>query len=71
MTSKSGSGGGAAEDGSYEYEEEFVNNARGMKLFTCRWLPPKGHTVKGQVFLCHGNTSIPSFFFLVAGGRPL
>ncbi|CAM0950604.1 unnamed protein product [Alopecurus aequalis] len=52
MTSKSGSG--VAEDGSYGYEEEFVNNARGMKLFTCRWLPAKGQTVKGQVFLCHG-----------------
>lgn len=50
----SNSGSGAAEDGSYEYEEEFVNNARGMKLFTCRWLPPKGQTVKGQVFICHG-----------------
>ncbi|KAM0853527.1 hypothetical protein ACQ4PT_051021 [Festuca glaucescens] len=52
MTSKSGSG--VAEDGSYEYKEEFVKNARGMKLFTCRWLPAKGQTVKGQVFICHG-----------------
>jgi len=52
MTSKSGSG--VADDGSYEYEEESVQNARGMKLFTCRWLPPKGQTVKAHVFLCHG-----------------
>jgi hypothetical protein len=67
MTSNSGSG--AAEDGSYEYEEEFVNNARAMKLFTCRWLPPKGQTIKGQVFICHGNRYIPSFF--LAGRSPL
>uniref|UniRef100_A0A453KFM6 Serine aminopeptidase S33 domain-containing protein n=1 Tax=Aegilops tauschii subsp. strangulata TaxID=200361 RepID=A0A453KFM6_AEGTS len=51
-TSKSGSG--AAGDGGYEYEEESVQNSRGMKLFTCRWLPPKGQIVKAHVFLCHG-----------------
>jgi acylglycerol lipase len=58
MTSKSGNG--VAEDGSYEYKEEFVKNGRGMKLFTCRWLPAKGQTVKGQVFICHGN-HLPCF----------
>lgn len=56
MTSKSGSG--VADDGSYEYEEESVQNARGMKLFTCRWLPPKGQTVKAHVFLCHGTYAL-------------
>jgi hypothetical protein len=59
MASKSGSG--VAEDGSYEYKEEFVKNARGTKLFTCRWLPGKGQTVKGQVFICHGKRACPSF----------
>ncbi|KAM0875096.1 hypothetical protein ACQ4PT_037019 [Festuca glaucescens] len=39
--------------GDFEYEEEFVKNARGMKLFTCRWLP-KARPIKALVFICHG-----------------
>ncbi|KAF7142716.1 hypothetical protein RHSIM_Rhsim05G0006400 [Rhododendron simsii] len=35
------------------YKEDFVMNLRGMKLFTCRWLPAKGE-LKALVFLCHG-----------------
>jgi hypothetical protein len=43
----------------YEYEEEFIKNARGMKLFTCRWLP-KARPIKALVFICHGTfTDIP------------
>ncbi|XP_058213486.1 caffeoylshikimate esterase-like [Rhododendron vialii] len=30
-----------------------VMNSRGMKLFTCRWLPANGEP-KALVFLCHG-----------------
>ncbi|KAI8553316.1 hypothetical protein RHMOL_Rhmol05G0005600 [Rhododendron molle] len=35
------------------YKEDFVMNSRGMKLFTCRWLPANGEP-KALVFLCHG-----------------
>lgn len=45
---------GVVDEGNYSYEEEMVNNARGMKLFTCRWLPPKSQPVKALVFICHG-----------------
>ncbi|KAG9453841.1 hypothetical protein H6P81_006745 [Aristolochia fimbriata] len=34
------------------YEEEFILNSRGLKLFTCRWLPVQ--EPKAVVFLCHG-----------------
>uniref|UniRef100_A0ACD6A0Z5 Uncharacterized protein n=1 Tax=Avena sativa TaxID=4498 RepID=A0ACD6A0Z5_AVESA len=37
----------------YEYDEEFIENARGIKTFTCRWLP-KGQPIKALVFICHG-----------------
>lgn len=37
----------------YEYAEEFIENARGMKLFTCRWLP-KARPIKALVIICHG-----------------
>lgn len=35
------------------YGEEFFLNSRGMKLFTCRWLP-LGKEVRALIFLCHG-----------------
>ncbi|KAJ8466804.1 hypothetical protein OPV22_029356 [Ensete ventricosum] len=35
------------------YEEEFINNSSGLKLFTCRWLPGRKEP-KALVFLCHG-----------------
>ncbi|CAN6471219.1 unnamed protein product [Victoria cruziana] len=35
------------------YEEECIVNGRGLKLFTCRWLP-RNREPKGLVFLCHG-----------------
>ncbi|TVU38594.1 hypothetical protein EJB05_00777 [Eragrostis curvula] len=34
--------------------QEYVRNSRGMKLFSCRWVPTKSDEIKGQVFLCHG-----------------
>ncbi|XP_047327696.1 caffeoylshikimate esterase-like [Impatiens glandulifera] len=39
-----------------KYEEEFVLNSRGMKLFTCRWVPTTTSNTesKGLIFLCHG-----------------
>ncbi|XP_057484754.1 caffeoylshikimate esterase-like [Actinidia eriantha] len=36
-----------------KHEEEFVLNSRGMKLFTCRWLPANCEP-KALIFLCHG-----------------
>ncbi|XP_062201825.1 caffeoylshikimate esterase-like isoform X1 [Phragmites australis] len=39
--------------GHVEYQEEYVVNSRGMRLFTCRWLPKKP-IPKALVFLCHG-----------------
>ncbi|OAY71912.1 Caffeoylshikimate esterase, partial [Ananas comosus] len=35
------------------YEEEYITNSRGMKLFTCRWLP-QNTPPKALIFLCHG-----------------
>ncbi|XP_043711179.1 caffeoylshikimate esterase-like [Telopea speciosissima] len=43
----------ALETGSIRFEEEFILNSRGFKLYTCRWLP--GNTEpKALIFLCHG-----------------
>ncbi|KAJ8631638.1 hypothetical protein MRB53_024961 [Persea americana] len=36
-----------------KYEEEFISNSCGMKLFTCRWLPINQEP-KALIFLCHG-----------------
>ncbi|XP_051118461.1 caffeoylshikimate esterase-like [Andrographis paniculata] len=36
-----------------QYQEEYVKNSRGVKLFTCRWLPFSS-SPKALVFLCHG-----------------
>lgn len=35
------------------YEEEFIVNARGLKLFTCSWIP-KNEEPKALIFMCHG-----------------
>ena len=35
------------------YEEEYILNSRGMKLFTCSWLPIDCEP-KALIFLCHG-----------------
>ncbi|KAL1541393.1 acylglycerol lipase [Salvia divinorum] len=36
-----------------KYEEEFIENSRGVKLFTCKWWP-ENHEAKALIFLCHG-----------------
>ncbi|XP_078445068.1 caffeoylshikimate esterase-like [Wolffia australiana] len=41
------------EENDFSFDEEYVKNSRGMKLYTCRWLP-KNTTPKALVFLCHG-----------------
>lgn len=43
----------ARETSSVKYEEEFILNSRGLKLFTCRWLPANREP-KGLIFICHG-----------------
>lgn len=35
-----------------QYQEEFFLNTRGVKLFTCRWMPIS--SPKALIFLCHG-----------------
>ncbi|KAL9233693.1 hypothetical protein vseg_008653 [Gypsophila vaccaria] len=40
-------------DADIKYEEEYIASERGVKLFTCRWLP-KSEEPKSLVFLCHG-----------------
>lgn len=39
--------------GSVRYEEEFVLNSKGMKLFTCSWVPANVEPT-ALIFLCHG-----------------
>ncbi|XP_019192694.1 PREDICTED: caffeoylshikimate esterase-like [Ipomoea nil] len=41
------------ETSSIIYEEEMVRSSRGMKLFTCRWVP-RSCEPKALIFLCHG-----------------
>ncbi|TVU36740.1 hypothetical protein EJB05_18686, partial [Eragrostis curvula] len=36
-----------------KYEEEFIVNSRGNKLFTCRWTPQNCQS-KALIFICHG-----------------
>ncbi|XP_010534460.1 PREDICTED: caffeoylshikimate esterase-like [Tarenaya hassleriana] len=35
------------------YEERYVENSRGLKLFTCRWIPADQEP-KALIFICHG-----------------
>ncbi|WCJ22218.1 alpha/beta-Hydrolases superfamily protein [Euphorbia peplus] len=37
----------------FQYHEEYIRNSRGVRLFTCRWLPASS-SPKALVFLCHG-----------------
>nr|XP_043617165.1 caffeoylshikimate esterase-like [Erigeron canadensis] len=37
----------------FKYEEEFIVNAKGLELFTCRWLPVDSEP-KALIFLNHG-----------------
>ncbi|XP_019188270.1 PREDICTED: caffeoylshikimate esterase-like [Ipomoea nil] len=47
------------------YQEEYIRNSRGVKLFTCRWLPLS--SPKAIVFLCHGYGMECSYFMKVVG----
>lgn len=47
-------------DKNVKYEEEFITR-RGLKLFTCRWLPAD-QDMKALVFLCHGYGAETSVF---------
>ncbi|KAK3002255.1 hypothetical protein RJ639_020893 [Escallonia herrerae] len=58
----------AVEIGSVRYEEEYLLNARGMKLFTCRWLPANSDP-KALVFVCHGYGMDCSFTMRGTGIR--
>lgn len=46
----------ATDMGNVRYEEEYILNSRGMKLFTCQWLPgdDKPPKAKALIFICHG-----------------
>ncbi|KAE8714816.1 Ribosomal L29 family protein [Hibiscus syriacus] len=41
------------ENGIIRYDEEYILNSRGLKLFTCKWVPVKEEP-KGLIFICHG-----------------
>ncbi|KAK6933256.1 Serine aminopeptidase, S33 [Dillenia turbinata] len=43
----------AIESKGIKYEEEFILNSRGLKLFTCRWAPANQEP-KALIFMCHG-----------------
>lgn len=36
-----------------KYDEEYVRNSRGMRLFACQWLPAN-QSPKALIFMCHG-----------------
>ncbi|MCO5549049.1 hypothetical protein L7F22_002515 [Adiantum nelumboides] len=50
------------------YREEFILNSKGLKLFTCRWLP-SSTSIKALVFLCHGYGVECSLFMRGTGIR--
>uniref|UniRef100_A0A0D9XYB4 Serine aminopeptidase S33 domain-containing protein n=1 Tax=Leersia perrieri TaxID=77586 RepID=A0A0D9XYB4_9ORYZ len=56
-----------ADDG-IKYEEEYVTNTRGMKLFACQWSPLKDEP-KALVFLCHGYAMECSISMRGTGSR--
>ncbi|KAJ4719797.1 Caffeoylshikimate esterase-like [Melia azedarach] len=41
------------EIGNIKYDEEFILNSRGVKLFTCSWIP-QNKEPKALIFICHG-----------------
>lgn len=51
------------------YEEEYVLNSKGLKLFTCKWLPTSTSSIKALVFLCHGYGVECSLFMRGTGIR--
>ncbi|KAI4326453.1 hypothetical protein MLD38_031766 [Melastoma candidum] len=50
----------------YVYGEEYVENSRGLKLFSCSWLPPSPYAL---VFICHGYGMECSGFMRECGTR--
>ncbi|ERN17024.1 hypothetical protein AMTRI_Chr02g222600 [Amborella trichopoda] len=50
-----------------QYQEEYVENSRGVKLFTCRWLPLS--SPRALVFFCHGYGMECSVFMRGSGIR--
>ncbi|MCO5569476.1 hypothetical protein L7F22_023188 [Adiantum nelumboides] len=50
------------------YREEFILNSKGLKLFTCRWLP-SSTSIKALVFHCHGYGVECSLFMRGTGIR--
>ncbi|XP_021295893.1 caffeoylshikimate esterase-like [Herrania umbratica] len=40
-------------DENVNYDETFITNSRGLKLFTCKWIPV-GKEPKALIFICHG-----------------
>uniref|UniRef100_A0A7N1A1F4 Serine aminopeptidase S33 domain-containing protein n=1 Tax=Kalanchoe fedtschenkoi TaxID=63787 RepID=A0A7N1A1F4_KALFE len=55
-------------DGSVKYDEEYILNPQGQRLFTCRWLPVEREP-KALVFLCHGYALESSTCMKGAGTR--
>ncbi|XP_076909608.1 caffeoylshikimate esterase-like [Bidens hawaiensis] len=43
----------ATEASNFKYEEEFIVNSKGLRLFTCRWLPADTEP-RALIFLNHG-----------------
>ncbi|GAV77059.1 LOW QUALITY PROTEIN: Hydrolase_4 domain-containing protein, partial [Cephalotus follicularis] len=43
----------ARANGNVKYDEEFILNPRGLKLFTCKWIPVHQEP-KALICLCHG-----------------
>ncbi|KAL2620012.1 hypothetical protein R1flu_000217 [Riccia fluitans] len=50
------------------YGEEYIRNSRGMRLFTCHWLPLE-KDVKAVIFLCHGYAMECSVYTRETGVR--
>ncbi|KAE8669228.1 hypothetical protein F3Y22_tig00112249pilonHSYRG00075 [Hibiscus syriacus] len=40
-------------DENVNYQEEFITNSHGLKLFTCKWVPKRDEP-KALIFICHG-----------------
>ncbi|XP_054794658.1 caffeoylshikimate esterase-like isoform X2 [Prosopis cineraria] len=51
-----------------EYQEKYIENSRGMKLMTCRWVSGKQEP-KALVFMCHGYAMECSVTMKSAGRR--
>ncbi|KAJ7297246.1 hypothetical protein O6H91_Y070600 [Diphasiastrum complanatum] len=52
----------------FKYQKDYIHNSRGMRLFTCSWIPAN-EDIKALVFLCHGYAVECSIFMRGAGVR--